>query len=199
MSPILAFGGTSMWYLTRASGIVSLLVLTASMVLGLLTSGRWESRRWPRFIIEGLHRNVSLVVIVFLAIHITTTVVDGFVPIGWLDTVVPFTAGYRPLWIGLGALAVDCLIAIVITSLLRVRIGPRVWRTVHWSAYACWPIALAHGFGAGTDSRMRWMLGLDAACVLAVLVTLTWRLVVRRPVIARPQRATLTPSRGAGR
>ena len=182
-------GGKSMWYLTRGSGVVALLLLTASVVLGLLTSVRWESRRWPRFVVEGLHRNVSLVVLVFLAIHITTTVVDGFVPIGWLDVVMPFRAGYRPVWVGLGALAVDCLLAIVITSLFRVRIGPRVWRAVHWLAYACWPIALVHGLGTGTDSPQAWMLALDASSVLAVLAALWWRIAVRRP--AHPVAAPL--------
>lgn len=182
MSSLVAVaGGKSLWYLTRGSGIVALLVLTASVVLGLLSSGRWESRRWPRFVIEGLHRNISLVVLVFLAIHITTTVVDGFVPIGWLDAVVPFRAGYRAVWVGLGALALDCLLAIVITSLLRVRIGAPTWRRVHWLAYLCWPIALAHGLGTGTDTPERWMIGLDVASTLAVLSTFSWRVWVRRP------------------
>ena len=176
-----AVGGKSMWYLTRGSGVVALLLLTAAVVLGLLSSVRWESKRWPRFVVEGMHRNVSLVVLVFLAIHIVTTVVDGFVPIAWLDVVVPFRAGYRPVWVGLGTLAVDCLLAIVVTSLFRVRIGHRVWRAVHWLAYACWPIALVHGLGTGTDSPQAWMLALDAASVASVLGVLWWRIAVRRP------------------
>jgi hypothetical protein len=182
MTAMLAtIGGRSMWYLTRGSGIVALLMLTATVVLGILSTGRWETTRWPRYVVEGLHRNVSLAVLVFLAIHVTTTVVDGFVPIGWLDVVIPFHAGYRPIWIGMGALAVDCLIAIVVTSLLRVRIGPRLWRGVHWLAYACWPVALIHGLGSGTDSPQRWMQVLDAVALLTVLVVLSWRIMARRP------------------
>lgn len=182
MIPTLAVvGGKSMWYLTRGSGVVALLMLTASVMLGLLTSGRWESRRWPRFVIEGLHRNVSLAVLVFLAIHVSTTVLDGFVPLGWLDVILPFRAGYRPVWIGLGALAVDCLLAIIITSLLRVRIGHAAWRNIHLLAYASWPIALVHGLGAGTDAALTWNLALDGASLLAVLATLGWRMAVRRP------------------
>jgi hypothetical protein len=170
-----------MWYLTRGSGIVALLMLTATVVLGIISSGRWETSRWPRFVVEGSHRNVSLAVLVFLAIHVTTTVVDGFVPIGWLDVVIPFHSGYRPVWIGLGAVAVDLLIALIVTSLLRVRIGPRVWRGVHWLAYACWPIALVHGLGSGTDAPARWMQVLDAAALVTVLILLGWRIMARRP------------------
>jgi Ferric reductase like transmembrane component len=176
-----AIGGRSMWYLTRGSGIVALLMLTASVVLGIITSGRWEGRHWPRFVVEGLHRNVSLAVVVFLAIHVTTTVVDGFVPIGWLDVIIPLHSGYRPVWVGLGALAVDFLLAITITSLLRVRIGPRVWRGVHWLAYACWPIALVHGLGSGTDTPQRWMQAIDAVAMLTVVIVLGWRIMARRP------------------
>ena len=174
MIPTLAtIGGRSMWYLTRGSGIVALLMLTATVVLGIISSGRWETSRWPRFVVEGLHRNVSLAVVVFLANHVTTTVVDGFVPIGWLDVIIPFHSGYRPVWVGLGALAIDILLALIVTSLLRVRIGPRVWRGVHWLAYACWPIALVHALGTGSDPRTSWLaavaVGSLAVVVLAVV------------------------------
>ena len=176
-----AIGGKSFWYLTRGSGVVALLLLTASVVLGVAGVTRWESRRWPRFVVEGIHRNVSLVVVIFLVIHVSTSVLDGFVPIGWLDTVVPFTAGYRPVWVGLGALAVDCLLAITISSLLRVRIGPQTWRAIHWLAYACWPIAFVHGLGTGTDAPETWMLALDALALGAVFAAVLWRIAARRP------------------
>ena len=182
MIPTLAaLGGKSFWYLTRGSGVVALLLLTASVVLGVAGITRVESKRWPRFVIEGIHRNVSLVVVVFLVIHIATSVLDGFVPIGWIDTVVPFMAGYRPVWVGLGALAVDCLLAITISSLVRVRIGPRAWRAIHWLAYVCWPIAFVHGLGTGTDAPETWMLALDALALVAVFAAILWRIEARRP------------------
>ena len=118
----------------------------------------------------------------------TTTVVDGFVPIGWLDVIVPFHSAYRPIWVGLGALAVDCLLAIIVTSLLRVRIGPRCGVAVHWLAYACWPIALVHGLGTGTDAPERWMQALDAVAMFTVLVVLGWRIMARRPRIRQGRR-----------
>jgi methionine sulfoxide reductase heme-binding subunit len=158
----------ALWYLTRGSGIVSLVLLTISVVLGITTAVRWASPRWPRFIVEGLHKNVSLLSMVFLAVHIVTAVADGFVPIRSIDAVVPFASQYRPFWLGLGALAFDMLIAVVVTSLLRVRIGHRSWRAVHWLAYACWPVAVIHGLGTGSDTSQHWMLLIDLACIAAV-------------------------------
>jgi predicted ferric reductase len=178
----------ALWYLTRGSGIVSLGLLTGTVILGVTTSVRWATARWPRFIVEGLHKNVSLLAVVFLGVHIVTAVVDGYVPIRWLDVVVPFGSQYQPLWLGMGALAFDCLAAVIITSLVRVRIGHRVWRAVHWLAYACWPIAVVHGLGIGSDRGQTWMRIIDVVVVAAVFAAVCWRLAVansnRRPQLA---------------
>ena len=170
-----------MWYLTRGSGVVTLVLLTAALVLGIVTSVRWSSPRWPRFVTETLHRNVSLLVVVFLAIHVVTAVVDAFAPIRWIDAVVPFASPYRPVWLGLGAVALDLLLALAVTSLLRVRVGYTAWRAVHWTAYACWPIALVHGLGTGSDTTQAWMLLLDVAAVGTVVVAVWWRLATGWP------------------
>ena len=175
---VLAAAPTAVWYLTRGSGIVSLLALTAAVILGITTSTRWATAHWPRFVIEGLPKNVSLLSLVFLGVHIVTAVADGYVPIRWLDVVVPFGSAYRPLWVGLGALAVDLLAAVAITSVLRVHIGHRIWRAVHWLAYACWPIALVHGLGIGSDRNQTWMLLLDAGAAATVAGAVWWRLTV---------------------
>jgi len=175
---LLATAPKAVWYLTRGTGVVSLVLLTGSVVLGVTTSARWATARWPRFVVEGLHRNLSLVSTVFLAIHIVTAVADGYVPIRWLDVVVPFGSAYQPLWLGLGAVAVDLLVAVIVTSLLRVRIGQRVWRAVHWLAYACWPVAAVHGLGVGSDNAQTWMLAVDIAATAAVLAAVWWRLSV---------------------
>lgn len=167
--------GSLLWYVNRGSGAVVLVLLTISIVLGIVTTMRWQTPRWPRFITAALHRNVSLLSMAFLAIHVFSAVADGYVPIGWKDTVVPFVAGYRTFWLGLGAVVLDLLVAIVLTSLLRERLGPRAWKAVHWSAYACWPIAFIHGLGTGTDVGAAWMIAIDGACVLAVGLAVLWR------------------------
>ena len=171
----------SMWYVTRATGVVSLVLLTASVVLGVTEAVRWASDRWPRFVTAGIHKNVSLTATAFIAVHIVTAIVDGFAPIGWLDMVVPFHSAYRPIWLGLGTVAFDLLLAIAVTSLLRQRIGHRTWRIVHWGAYACWPVALLHGLGTGTDTTTTSLFALDLVCMAAVLVAVWWRIAAGWP------------------
>lgn len=174
---VAAPSGKALWYLTRATGLVALVLLSATVVLGLVASIGWTRERWPRFLSQALHRNLSLYCLVVIALHIVTTVADGYVPISYLDAVVPLTSPYRPLWVGLGALAFDLLVAVAVTSALRRRIGQRAWRGAHWLAYACWPIAVLHGLGTGSDSRQLGAEALYGVCVLAVASALVWRLV----------------------
>jgi sulfoxide reductase heme-binding subunit YedZ len=165
----------ALWYATRGFGVVSLLLLTAILVLGVAGITRWRSTRWPRFVVAGLHRNLTLLALVFIALHVITTVADGYAPISFLNAVLPFTSRYRPVWLGLGAVAFDLLLALTITSLLRARIGYRRWKAVHWLAYASWPIALVHGLGTGTDARVTWMQVVAASCIACVIAAVLWR------------------------
>jgi methionine sulfoxide reductase heme-binding subunit len=173
-----------LWYTTRATGLVALVLLTASVVIGVLTSVRFRTRAWPRFTFQDLHRRISLLAVVFVALHVITTVSDSFAPIGWVSAVVPFTSPYRRLWLGLGTVAVDLLLAVTISSLLRQRIRPGSWRALHWLAYASWPLAVFHGLGTGTDPHLGWVMALVVACVAAVLGAVGWRLVAGWPARA---------------
>jgi sulfoxide reductase heme-binding subunit YedZ len=166
----------ALWYLTRGSGVVALLLLTATTLLGVLASSRWRGERWPRFAVADLHRNLTLLALAFIGIHVGTTITDAYAPIGVKDVFIPFVSLYRPIWLGLGALALDLLLAITITSLLRRRIGYRTWRALHWAAYATWPLALAHGLGSGSDARFGWMAAFSFACLALVAVAVAVRL-----------------------
>jgi sulfoxide reductase heme-binding subunit YedZ len=168
-------GGSVSWYVARASGVVTLGFLTVSVLLGIVTSFRWSSPTWPRFVVEFIHRNVSLLILVFVAIHVVSVIADSFAPIRWIDAVVPFVSAYRPFWLGLGAVAFDLLIALAVTSLLRHRIGFTTWRVVHWLAYACWPVAVLHGLGTGSDTKSGLVLAFTATCIVAVLIAIVWR------------------------
>jgi DMSO/TMAO reductase YedYZ heme-binding membrane subunit len=190
---------TAYWYLTRATGIVSLLLLTAVVVLGVIGPMRLvPSPGWPRFAVDSLHRDLSLLAIVLIALHVIFSVADGFAPITLVDGVIPFNSPYRPLWLGLGALAFDLMLALVITSLVRRRLGYGAWRAVHWLAYACWPIAVLHGLGTGSDSRQLWTLAVTFLCVGVVAWAIIAR-VRRADKLTESQRAlgvaaaTLTP------
>jgi len=175
MTAILATGGSLSWYLTRSTGAVALLLLSTAVVLGVVDVRRFSTPRWPRFVVDALHRNVSLLAMVFLCLHILTSVLDSFAPISLIDTVVPFAGSYRPFWLGLGAVAFDLLIAVTLTSLLRQRMGYASWRAIHWLTYASWPIALLHGFGTGSDVHGTWLLVLSVICLLAVLASVIVR------------------------
>jgi hypothetical protein len=168
------------WYLTRGTGIVALLLLTSGVVLGVLTSKRWSAPRWPRFVVAGLHRNVTLLGLAFVVVHVLTTILDGYAPIGLRDAVIPFVSRYRPLWVGFGAVAFDLLLAVIVTSLLRARLGYRAWRAVHWLAYASWPVALVHALGTGSDARSSWFELLALGSVAAVVLAVLWRVVDAR-------------------
>ena len=173
--PLAAAGAPALWYLSRGSGAVSLILLSASVVLGIVDQQRWRSERWPRFTLHGLHRWVSLFAVSFLSIHILSAVLDSFAPIRLLDAVIPFGSQYRPLWLGFGALALDMLLAVTVTSLLRKRIGQRTWRTVHWLSYAAWPVAVIHGLGSGSDVRSGWLLAVTALGAAAVWIAVFMR------------------------
>ncbi len=186
---IAAAGPTALWYTARSTGYVSLLMLTAILVLGVLTSMRWDHPEWPRFLSQAVHRNLSLLVLVFLAIHVVTSIVDPFAGISVLNTVAPFTGSYRPVWLGLGVLSMELLVALVITSLLRQRIGFAVWRVLHWAAYACWPLALLHTLGTGSDVRSVWALVIGLGCVGSVVFAIVWRVTANPERVRRPVRA----------
>ena len=165
-------GPSALWYLTRGTGAVTLVLLTASVALGIANVGRLRAAGWPRFVIEGVHRNASLLAIAVLAVHIVTSVLDPFASIHWIDALIPFTSVYRPIWLGLGAFASDLLIAIALTSIVRRRLGHRAWRATHWFAYLCWPVAVLHAVGTGSDIRQLWLQALLAVCVVAVVAAI---------------------------
>jgi sulfoxide reductase heme-binding subunit YedZ len=177
---------TLLWYTTRGAGAVTLVLLSAVVVLGILSVLRVQSAGWPRFLTVGLHRNLALMTIVFLALHIVTAVIDPFTHLGWLAAVVPFSSYYRTFWLGLGTVAFELLLAIVVTSLVRGFIGQSAWRLVHWLSYASWPVAVLHGFGTGTDAWSAWLFGLQAVCIVSVAAAAGYRLMAgsRDPLAA---------------
>ncbi|MBO0732514.1 MAG: ferric reductase-like transmembrane domain-containing protein [Acidimicrobiaceae bacterium] len=178
----------ALWYLVRSTGLIDLVLLSAAMVLGVAEVVRWVRPGWPRFVVAALHRNLSLLAVAVLAVHVVTTVADSFVNVALIDAFVPFVGTYQPFWLGMGALSLDLMVALVITSALRSRLGRRGWRAVHWTAYLCWPVAVAHGLGMGTDTGTRWVDVLYALCVGAVVLAALWRLAVTWQGISRPGR-----------
>ena len=171
--------GSSLWYLSRGTGVLSVVMLTLAIVLGALTRGGRALPGLPRFAVAGLHRNLSLLAVAFLAVHITSAVIDPYVTLRWVDVLIPFGASYQPVWVGLGALSLDLMIAMLVTSALRRRIGHRSWSAVHALVYLAWPVALVHTFMLGPDVTGGPQRVLAVGCVLASSTALGWRLLTK--------------------
>jgi predicted ferric reductase len=166
----------ALWYFGRGAGVSALLLFTVVMVLGIVVRLGRPLPGLPRFTVAAVHRTTSLTALGFLAVHITTLWLDPYAQLRLLDTVVPFFGAYRPFWQGLGTLAFDLVLLLIASSLLRARIGLRAWRWLHGAAYLCWPVAVAHAVGNGTDGTTTWLLGIVGGCVAAVLLAVAWRL-----------------------
>ena len=180
--------GPLLWFLNRGTGTSLMVLFTLSTVLGVL-SAREGRRLVPRMITQGLHRNLALLSLALLVGHVVTAVVDTYVDIRWWQALSPVGATYKPLWLGLGTVALDTLLLVVATSLVKDRIPHRLWRGVHWLGYLAWVTSMAHAFGIGTDAGTTWGRYLGLGCVTAVLVAV----VVRVSVGVRTSRRAPVP------
>jgi methionine sulfoxide reductase heme-binding subunit len=179
---------TALWYASRATGVVSLVLLSAVMIIGILVNRQGRLPGLPRFAVLGLHRNLSLLAVAFVAGHVLTAVADSYVSIGLAAAVIPFVSSYEPLWLGLGAVALDLMAALIVTSLLRARLGRRTWRAVHWLAYASWPVAVVHSVFASRDLQSGPLLYLALAAIAGVVGALGWRVAAARAALPRARR-----------
>jgi sulfoxide reductase heme-binding subunit YedZ len=181
-------GPTAFWYASRATGIVAMLLLTVALVLGLVVTRQGRIPGLPRFAVAGLHRNLSLLAVTFIAVHVLTAVLDSYVSIPLRSSLIPFTSGYERFWLGLGAVSLDLMLAMIVTSLIRGRLNRRLWRGVHLLAYLSWPVALAHGVGASKDLQQGRLLGLAIGCALVVVAAVAWRLAAAARQVPRAGR-----------
>jgi predicted ferric reductase len=165
----------ALWDLGRGSGIAALVMLTVSVALGIVGRSGRSAFGLSRFGLNELHRTAALTGVGLVVVHLVSLFFDPYAQLRVVDMVLPFLGSYRPLWLGLGTLAVDLLLVITAVSLLRQRVGPRVFRAVHWATYALWPVALTHAFGTGTDATTVWMDLVGLACVAGVVGALGWR------------------------
>lgn len=180
---------TALWYASRATGVVSLILLSLVLILGMLVNRQGRLPGLPAFAVTGLHRGISLLSVVFVALHVATAIADPYVTIRLVAAAIPFTSGYQPFWLGLGAVSLDLAAALIVTSLLRSRLPRRTWRGVHWLAYAAWPVAFAHSLGAGPDLGSGWLREVAIACAAGVGAALLWRVTHAMRDVPRAERA----------
>lgn len=166
----------ALWAIGRVSGMISMALVTATVLLGIVNRSGRPLPAVPRFSVALIHRNISLLATLFLTMHIVSLMLDSYAKLSLIDVFVPFLGHFKPFWQGLGTVAIDLLAAVVLTGLLRHRLGQRTFRVVHWFAYAMWPIALVHSIGNGTNGTEKWFLALAAGSIVAVGAALVWRL-----------------------
>jgi hypothetical protein len=155
------------WYVARSAGIVAYLLLSTSVVLGVLMSARAKFT-WPRFAVEEVHRFLAILTGVFLALHGFALLADRVVPISIRQLVIPFQTSYRPFGVGLGVTSALLLLAVSLSNLVRKRLPFRVWRRIHYVTLAVWLTATAHGLLSGTDRQDFWFIALVAVAVCTV-------------------------------
>jgi methionine sulfoxide reductase heme-binding subunit len=182
-------GSTALWYASRATGLVSLLLLSLVVMLGILVNRQGRLPGLPSFAVTGLHRSLSLLSVLFIAVHVATAIIDPYVSIGLAAVVIPFVSAYMPFWLGLGAVALDLIAALILTSLARAHMSRRTWRGIHWLAYAAWPVALVHGIGSSPDLRSGGLLLVAIGSALAVAAAGLWRVTAKAREVPRAERA----------
>ena len=166
----------ALWALGRGTGVVALVMFTVTKVLGIVSRSGRPLAGLGRFGVNEVHRTAALTGIGLIAAHVVSLFFDPFAQLRLVDFALPFVGTYRPLYLGLGTLAVDVLLVVTVVSLLRDRVGPRVFKAVHWLTYLLWPVALVHGLGTGSDAWSLWMDAVTGACTLAVGAAVAWRL-----------------------
>jgi sulfoxide reductase heme-binding subunit YedZ len=189
--------GSALWYASGATGVICLVLFSLIATLGILVNRQGRLPGLPRFAVTGLHRNLSLLMVVFLFVHIVTALAAGHAPIPWLSAIVPFISGYQRFWVGLGAVAFDLVAALIVTSLLRDRLPTSLWRSVHWLSYAAYPVAVGHSFGSHQDIQSGWLLALTVATMVAVAAAVGYRLIGTCVAVSRPRRVPAQHSRAA--
>src|SRR3954468_9571399 len=166
----------ALWALGRGTGVTALAFMTVSMFLGIATRSGRPLVVLPRFAVAEVHRFAALAGTLLVALHLVLLFFDPYAQLRLVDFVVPFLGAYRPVWLAFGTVAFDVLVVVIVSSLLRHRLGLRAFRAVHWATYVLWPIALAHALGNGTDSGRAWFLALAGFCTLSVGAAIAWRL-----------------------
>jgi DMSO/TMAO reductase YedYZ heme-binding membrane subunit len=192
---MIALTSPYLWYTSRATGIVALVLFTAVVALGTLVANRVGGKSVGRFELNEIHRSLSLVAMIFLVIHIVTTVLDTYAPTGWLSAVLPFASHYERLGVAIGAIAFDLMIAVWISSLLKTRVRHQSWRFIHWFSWLAFASAILHAYLTGADTKNGAGLALVVACALVVLAAGVWRFIKRPP--RANGRTALSPLAGA--
>jgi sulfoxide reductase heme-binding subunit YedZ len=175
-------GDPTLWILARSTGVVAYALLTSTVLAGLTAKSRPVRSLNPAATVD-LHRFLSLLSLMAVALHGAFLALDTSVPIPVVALLVPGTSPYRPLWVALGVLGAELMLLIHLSFRFRRRIGVRTWRRLHYATYLVFGAATAHGLMAGSDSARPWALAMYVLATGAVVALTAWR------VLGAPRRA----------
>jgi sulfoxide reductase heme-binding subunit YedZ len=189
------------WLAARSAGIVAFLLITASVVLGLLLASKMTRRPGLKRDLVKIHQQVALTALVAIGAHGVFLLGDAWLKPGLTGITIPFTLEYRPIWTGLGILAGYLALLLGPTFYWRRRIGARRWRQIHRATVAVFLLAVLHSLGSGTDGASAWfrVMVLGSAAIVLTLVVVRYVPRPRRAPAARapapsPPNASRTPA-----
>jgi sulfoxide reductase heme-binding subunit YedZ len=172
------------WYAARAGGMLAFVLLTSSVVAGLMLSSRDRLKHWPRFALEDVHRFLGLLAGSFIVLHGGALLLDSYLPFTLGSLLIPGTAPYRPLSVALGIVGAELLVALAIANRYRKQLGHKFWKRTHYLNFAVWALALVHGLAAGTDTSTPWAVAIYVVSA-SLVVGLTVRRVLRAAAVER--------------
>jgi predicted ferric reductase len=179
----------AMWYITRAAGLMSYLLLWLSTVWGLAVSNKILDPVLQRMFTYDFHQFISLLAIGFIVLHIVVLLADQYLPFSVAQILVPFAAPYRPVWVGLGTIGLYLTLLVSITFYIRRRIGQKAFRAIHLASYLAFLAAALHGLLSGTDSPLITVRLMYLSTTLIVVFLTAYRVMMSAQ--AKRQRAAL--------
>ncbi len=182
------------WYVTRAAGIISYLLLWLSTAWGLAVPSKLLDPLLDRTYTYDFHQFISLLAIGFMFLHVSVLMIDKYLPFSTWQILIPFLSSYRPLWVGIGVISFYLILLVTVTFYLRSRIGMRAFRAIHVLSLLAYLGATFHGLYAGTDSPLPAMQLLYKGTGLAIIfLTAYWLITrVRRKPEVKPSGQTTT-------
>lgn len=172
-----------LWVIERSTGLTALFLLSLATFLGAVTSAGWRSDRFPEVRSVSLHRNVSLLSLCFLVVHVGGVVLDKYVDVPFIAVFVPFTSEYEELGVALGTIAFDLVLALILTGYLRAKINRRAWRLVHDLTYVCWAVATVHALLAGFERTLTLFVAVGGIVIVLPTIVLRYAKPYKNPAL----------------
>lgn len=171
------------WLASRSSGIVAMLLLTYTMLVGLMMGGKLVQRLAGRpgkgaLAIKRLletHEYASLAALIAIGVHGATLLGDAYMHPSVSQIAVPFNSDYRNFYTGIGIIAGYLSAALGLSFYVRKHIGVARWKKLHRYTVVAYVLALGHTLGAGTDAASEWFQVPLLASAALVALTFIWR------------------------